>query len=144
MMAKVRNRMRSRPGNGAPVATVRGSDRAITSESAPRNPAHPMKTTLRNGGIGSGRPSSPMAPRTMYVPGMTHTIRTRTAATDTATTAAASVPIAYSWRAATATGSSRPTRMNTSPSSRKVSISHIATACVRVCGEITRGPWRPR
>ena len=73
---------------------------------------------------------------------MTHNIRTRTAATDTATTATASVPIAYSRRAATATGSSRPTRMEHEPLEQKVSISHIATACVRVCGEITRGPWR--
>ena len=44
---KVRKRIRSRPGNGAPASVSSGSARAAASETAPRIPAQERKTAPR-------------------------------------------------------------------------------------------------
>jgi hypothetical protein len=45
----------SRPGNGTPDDVANGTDSASTSDTAPRNPAHPTKKTFCHGGYGAFR-----------------------------------------------------------------------------------------
>ena len=53
IVVEARKMIRSRPGNGAPVAVTSGIDRAAAMVTEPRNPAQPTIKTCR----GSRKPS---------------------------------------------------------------------------------------
>jgi hypothetical protein len=53
--AKVKKRIRSRSGNGAPPSTVRGNERAAASEITPRIPLQAITAAARGDGKGSGQ-----------------------------------------------------------------------------------------
>ena len=74
--AKVRKRIRSRPGNGVPPSTVRGSERAAASEITPRIPVQDMTVTARGDGKGSGQRKERLSHRGKYVAEKTQRKRT--------------------------------------------------------------------
>ena len=53
MTAKVRKRMRLRPGNGSPASVVSGIASAAASETPPRIPDHVISASADSAGIGS-------------------------------------------------------------------------------------------
>ena len=115
MTAVARTRTRSRRARGAPLAVVRGMDRAAASGTTPRVPA--QDTTA---GTASDGRRVPLRRWRMADSGNTHKIRI---AISVPATASASAGHASAWdRARISVGSCRPMRLNTTLSSRKITV----------------------
>jgi len=63
MMPKVMNKIRSRPGNGAPEPVVSGMASAAASETTPRTPTNARKKSHCQGGSGSRRATFALSQR---------------------------------------------------------------------------------
>src|SRR6267378_6177386 len=82
----VRKRIRSRSGNGWPLAVVNGMASAAARDTMPRTPVNPSMNGHCHGGEGSLRAIAGINQRGKYVAGNTHTNRAKI--TTTLTTAA--------------------------------------------------------
>src|ERR1700759_163798 len=115
MAAMASTRIRSRCDSGAPAASVSGMDSAAASGTTPRVPAH--DTTAGTGQDGRGAP-----PRRWMTAdsGNTHSIRITISVPVTASASGSQAPPPD--RARISVGSCRPMRLNTTLSSRKMTV----------------------
>ena len=119
-------RIRSRSGNGAPVAVASGSEKAASPEIGPRAPAHAITSQAR-------QPVAVDRPLARDAPSSPSTNAPRATARTTATSGTSSA----AWRSSAASsrrrvsGSSVPTRVNATAWSTNVSCRHTAPTCSR-------------
>ena len=124
---KVRNRISARAGNSGPAFTVSGIAKAAASDTTPRIPAQATTNAPRADGAFS-RESS----RGSSAIGITHSIRTTTTVTSTATAATISELRLCPRSPESTVGSCSPMSRNTNDSSTTSAAFHTAVSCSRV------------
>ncbi len=133
--AVVRVRTRGRPGSGVPSVAASGMDRAAASGITPRVPAQVTTPARRQDG-------RPLVGLTAADSGSIHTTRRaiRVAAMASACSGHRPVPAGSS---RIRDGSSRPTMLKTTLSSRKITTAYTACSCSRIWASLSWCPDRP-
>src|SRR6266545_180095 len=129
-------------GYSAPPGRLAGSASAAASVTTPRIPAQEISVGTRSGGAGS-RARTRGASRTRYVAGYSHTNRLTTT-TPSVTTVAMTAVRHGVFSSSRMPRNWSPTRRNTAPSRRNLTIRQNASICSRDRADISDGYLCPR